>query len=124
MALSFALILVSICFAVAGQLLLKTGMNQLGDLQASMSESAVRFVVTFVTTPSILAGFACYGFGAIFWVIVLSRVELSFAYPMLALMYVIIPLSAKFFLNEDIAPGRWLGIAIVIVGVAILARFS
>lgn len=121
---SLALILVSIVFAVAGQILLKSGMNQVAIVQTQQSVTPVQIVRTVVTTPTIVAGFLCYGLGAIFWLIVLSRVDLSFAYPMLALMYVLIPLSARIFLHEEISAGRWLGIGVVIVGVMILAYFG
>jgi multidrug transporter EmrE-like cation transporter len=123
MAISIALILCSIALAVAAQLLLKTGMNQL-NATAGQTNGPVAYVLSLVRTPQIVIGFACYGLGAVFWLAVLSRVDLSFAYPMLALMYVLIPLTAKFFLAEEIQPGRWLGIAVVLVGVLILARFG
>ena len=123
MALSLGLVLCSICFAVAGQVLLKSGMNKLTSILNS-GTPILDVALQFVRTPPIVIGFLCYGFGAIFWLAVLARLDLSLAYPLLALMYVLIPLSARVFLNEEISQGRWVGIIIVIIGVAVLARFG
>jgi drug/metabolite transporter (DMT)-like permease len=55
--------------------------------------------------------------------IVLSRVNLSFAYPMIALTYVLVPLAAWLFLNEPaIPPIRWVGMCVIIVGVVLVAQ--
>lgn len=124
MVISIILILLSIVLGVAGELLLKSGITQVGPLELGTVQRMVSTGASVITTPAILVGFICYGVAAVFWLLVLSRFDLSYAYPMLALMYVLVPLAARVFLNESIPRGRWIGIILVIVGVVIVARFG
>jgi drug/metabolite transporter (DMT)-like permease len=124
MALSFALILISIVLGVAGELLLKTGVNQLENLAFNGFNPALHSLITVGTTPALIVGFLCYGLAAIFWLMVLARLDLSYAYPFLALMYLFIPLASRFFLHEQIPVGRWVGVGIIIIGVLVVAHFG
>ncbi len=124
MFLSFALILCSIVLGVAGELLLKVGINKLDDLAFGGLNQAAHSMLTVLTTPAIVIGFVCYGLASVFWLAVLSRLDLSYAYPFLALMYLLIPLAARIFLHEDIPSGRWVGIVVIMIGVAIVARYG
>ncbi len=124
MPVTLLLILCSVIVAAAGELLLKTAMNQFTAHQPAAPESVFQSLWRLVTTPALIVGFTCYGLGAIFWLIVLSRVDLSLAYPMFALMYVIVPIAAHFFLHEQLTPGKWVGMFVVVIGVIILARFG
>ena len=124
MVVSIILILLSIVLGVAGELLLKSGITQVGPLELDTIQRIVHTSTTVITTPAIVVGFVCYGVAAVFWLLVLARFDLSYAYPMLALMYVLVPLAARVFLNESIPRGRWVGIILVIVGVVIVARFG
>lgn len=121
MSKSIVLIIVSVVLGLAGQLCLKIGMNQLGELNLSSLRSIVQTFVQVFTTPLVLLGLAFYGVSSIFWLVVLSRVDLSYAYPLLAMMYVLIPLASKYILHETVPPRRWLGIAVVVVGVLLVS---
>jgi len=124
MAWSLTLVLCSILLGVAGELLLKIGVQQVGPFGLSHVGGVIHTASRIITNPAIVIGFACYGLAAAFWIVVLSRLDLSYAYPLLALMYVLVPLAARIFLQEQIPPGRWIGIAIVIIGVAVVARYG
>jgi len=124
MAFSLFLILISVLLGVAGELLLKSGIDQVGDLKLNGVSVAAHTAWNVISTPRILIGFTCYGLAAITWLIVLSKLDLSYAYPMLALTYVLIPLAARIFLKETIPPGRWIGIVVVVIGVAIVAWYG
>lgn len=119
---SLVLILISVSLGVAGQLCLKAGMDQVGTLSLGGLSSIFSTVVRVITTPLVFLGLACYGVSAAFWLVVLTRLDLSLAYPMLALTYVLIPLAAHFILGEDVPALRWVGIAIVVVGIAVVAQ--
>lgn len=118
------LILFDVLVSVAGQLTLKRGMMEVGKIDAAFFANPLAGIWRmFTTTPLILLGLAMYGVGAFIWLIVLSRANLSYAYPMIALTYVLVPLSAWLFLNEPaIPPLRWAGMALIIVGVALVAQ--
>ncbi len=118
------LILFDVLVSVAGQLTLKRGMMEVGKIDAAFFANPLAGVWRmFTTTPLVLLGLAMYGVGAFIWLIVLSRANLSYAYPMIALTYVLVPLAAWLFLNEPaIPPLRWAGMVLIIIGVALVAQ--
>jgi len=120
---SMILILVAVLLGVLGQLLLKMGMTQVGSLEAKGGLGGlVQMGVQVFSNLKVLGGFAAYGLSSLFWIVVLSKIDLSLAYPMLALNYVLVPLTAWLFLNEQVPPLRWLGIGVVILGVVVISR--
>lgn len=119
---SLLMIFASVLIGVFGQLSLKTGMTQVGRIDAEALSRPVQTLVRIFTTPIILAGIAMYIVGTLIWLVVLSRMDLSFAYPLVATTYVFTPLLAHLLLNEPIPTLRWLGIAFILVGVFIVAR--
>jgi len=119
---SFLLIFISITIATAGQLLLKVGMDQVGQIGFESLGYLLPTLTRMFTNPLIMVGLVCYAFSALGWLAVLSRLDLSYAYPMLAIMYVLIPLASRIFLGEAIPPLRWLGIFVVVLGVIIVSR--
>jgi len=124
MTVSLLLIFMDVCVSVAGQLLLKKGMMAVGRIDAAFfSQPFQALWRIFTTSPFVILGLGLYSFGAIFWLIVLSRVNLSYAYPLIALTYVLIPLAAWLVLHEPAIPLiRWVGMAIIIVGVVLVAQ--
>jgi drug/metabolite transporter (DMT)-like permease len=116
------MIFASVLIGVFGQLSLKTGMTQVGRIDAQALSQPVQTLVRIFTTPIILAGIAMYIVGTLIWLVVLSRMDLSYAYPLVATTYVFTPLLANVLLHEPIPTLRWLGIAFILVGVFIVAR--
>ncbi len=120
---SVILLLVAVLLGVLGQLLLKMGMTQVGTLEFEGGLAGlIRVGIRVFSNLKVLGGFASYGISSLFWIIVLSKIDLSLAYPMLALNYVLVPLTAWLFLSEQVPPTRWLGIGVVIIGVIIISR--
>ena len=72
--------------------------------------------------PHFIGGVACYGLSLIVWIIGLSRVPVSIAYPMLSLGYVINAVAAHYLLGESVSIVRWLGIGFIVLGVWLVAR--
>jgi multidrug transporter EmrE-like cation transporter len=74
------------------------------------------------TEPHIMSGMACYAVSLVVWIMALSRVPVSIAYPMLSIGYVVNALVAYLWLGEDVNSLRLLGIGVIVVGVFIVAR--
>lgn len=112
----FALLLIAICFTVTGELLLKAGMNRVGEFSPS-----VAVVVRTFTEWRVVLGFGLIFGGALFWLGVISRVDFSFAYPMLALSYVVSLIPARLILQEDVTLNRIVGALIIVLGVVVIS---
>lgn len=119
---SLILIFTSVGLAVAGQLLLKVGMNRVDSHLTLNLNSFFTFFLSALTNSQVLLGLFLYFCSAIVWLIVLSRVELSFAYPLLGLSYVLVVLASKFILKEEVMPLRWVGSVIIFLGVFLVSR--
>jgi drug/metabolite transporter (DMT)-like permease len=70
--------------------------------------------------PRLWLGLTLCGISALFWLVVLSRIDLSVAYPFVGLSYIIVVLFSRLFLNEQVTALRWLGVVVVAVGIAIV----
>ena len=119
---SVVLILVAVVISVIGQVSLKVGMNQVGAIDADSLARPMETLLQVFSIPPVWLGLGCYGVSALLWLVVLSHLDLSYAYLMLASMYVLIPLVSWLFLGEHIPPMRWLGMIVVVLGVVIVAR--
>jgi len=113
------LVIVAVCFSAAGELCLKSGMDQIGILTFSNLWPTLGRIVT---NARIVTGFASIGVGAVFWLAVLSRVNLSWAYPMLSLGYILVLLFSALVLREPVSALRWIGALVVVVGVFLITR--
>ena len=107
---SFAFILTGVLLNAGAQLLLKAGTN------------AEPLGLRLAIEPHILAGLACYAVSVVVWVVALSKVPVSMAYPMLSIGYVVNAIAAYYLLGEAVTPMRLAGIGVIIVGVFIVAR--
>jgi drug/metabolite transporter (DMT)-like permease len=119
---SLQLILLSAAIGVCGQLTLKVGMTRIGRIGPEALAQPLQVVQRVLSTPFILGGLGLYVVGAAVWMTVLSRVPLSFAYPVLAVSYAFTPVLAWLLLGEKIPAVRWVGIATICVGVFLVSR--
>ena len=120
MARSLILIALTTILAVTAQLLLKAGMTQVGHISGEQLANPVRLVVMIVTNPRIALAMPMYVAGFFLWTIVLSRVQLSFAHPLMASTYAIVPLASWLLLGETLSAQKVLGIVVICVGVFIV----
>lgn len=120
LASSLLLILVSTLFGVAGQTALKLGVSKPGVAEAATG--IVSVVGLIFKSPLVMLGLAFYALGALAWIAVLSRLDLSVAYPFLALNFIFVTLASRFILGETVPPLRWLGILVIITGILLVAR--
>jgi len=103
-----------------GQLLLKHVMKGIGPVGAAELSSPAQTAIRLLSNPLFIAAVALYALGFVVWLVVLSKLELSYAYPILALSYCLVPLLSRFFFGEIVSPMRWFGIAIICCGVAVV----
>jgi len=121
MTLTFALVLFSVALSAAAQILLKTGMSS-GQVQMALSKPFGLFTVLAIgMSPTILLGLLTFGFSALVWLVVLSRIDVSLAYPCMALGIVATVLSGHFILGEPLTITRITGVAIIFAGVGVVA---
>lgn len=115
---SLALLLTSVVFAVVGQLTLKSAMDNIGriDRNSAFGETLGRAA----REPRLWIGLAIFGISALFWLVVLSRVRLSVAYPVVGISYILIVVLARFGLNEQVPVLRWIGVTVIALGIGII----
>lgn len=114
----FGLLLVSIITSVAGQFFLKLGALKLGRVSAS---NVVSHVLSIASTPELLMGLACYGLGALTYILLLTRVNLSIAAPAISLVYVLSVLIGYIVFREPIPLVRVVGLGFIVCGVVLVA---
>lgn len=119
--LEFSLILTGVLLNAAAQLLLKAGVRGIGHFDFSLANTWP-IGRELATNLPILGGLACYAVSVVVWILALSRVEVSIAYPMLSIGYVVNALLAWWLFGEAVGPQRLVGIGVIIVGVVIVAR--
>ncbi len=115
------LLFIAVCFSVTGELLLKHGMNQVGLLSFEMRLLLPSLLRAF-TNPYVILGLGSIFVGAIFWLSVLSRVNLSYAYPMLSISYILVVFASWLMLGEPLSLTRILGVVIIMGGVFVVYR--
>lgn len=118
---TFGFLLTGICLNAAAQLLLKAGTNTVGVIHLT-AENWVATGLKLATQLPILAGLSCYMISVLVWIIGLSRVDVTVAYPMLSIGYILNALGAWYFLGEIVSAQRLLAIGVIIIGVVLLAR--
>jgi multidrug transporter EmrE-like cation transporter len=118
---SFLLVLIGVLLNASAQLLLKAGVHDLGVIElrwATLVSAGWRLALE----PHILVGILCYVVSVAVWILALSRVEVSMAYPMLSIGYVVNAVAAWALFGESVTPFRLAGIGVIILGVFIVAR--
>ena len=118
---SFSLLMLGVCLNATAQLLLKAGTNAVGHFEFN-SGNIVPVGMKLALEPHILGGLTCYVVSVVVWILGLSRVEVSIAYPMLSIGYVLNALAAWYLFGEAVSATRLTGIGIIIIGVYIVSR--
>jgi len=120
-AISFGLILTGVLLNAAAQLLLKAGTNAVGHFEFTAA-NIVPVGTRLALEPHILGGLACYVVSVVVWILGLSRVEVSIAYPMLSIGYIVNALAAWYLFGESLTAQKLVGIGFIIVGVFLVSR--
>lgn len=120
----FALSLVMICiiFGAIGQILMKSGMSQIGEINDFGGFISLNIMLHILTNIYVLVGLLLYAVSAFLWLGALSTLDVSYMYPLLGLAYVMTAILAFVFLKENITLFRWVGIALVVAGCFLIIR--
>ena len=118
---AFALILTGVLLNAVAQLALKASVSDSGVISLDM-QSLFSSAGSLATNLWLWVGLICYGISVIVWILALSRVDVSIAYPMLSIGYIVNAFAAWHLFDEPMNIGKIVGIGIIIVGVYILAR--
>lgn len=116
---NYLILAISILLAVAGQLLMKKGMMVFGTFPASQ---LLYKIIPMFLNPYVFVGLAFFGLSAVFWLVVLSRLELSLVYPMVSVAYILVAIASWLLFKENVTLVRWLGILVIVAGVFLISR--
>ncbi|MCQ6531113.1 SMR family transporter [Bacillus mycoides] len=110
----FFMIILSVGMGVVGQILLKYGAIK------SQNTEAVG-IMNFINLPNFF-GLAFYGLSALLWMIVLRKVDLSYAYPMVSFGYVFVIIASALLFGETINLMKIAGMIFIVVGILFIAK--
>ena len=118
---AFAFLFTGVLLNAAAQLLLKGGTNRIGVITLDAGNWA-SMLARMAQEGYFVAGVAFYGVSLLVWIMGLSRVPVSIAYPMLSLGYIVNAIAAHYLFGEAVTAQRWLGIGFIVLGVYLVAR--
>ncbi|MCE2950716.1 MAG: SMR family transporter [Alphaproteobacteria bacterium] len=119
--LTLPLIGLCILLNTGAQILLKMGARTFGDVQVSW-QNLLELSLRLALNPAIFFGLVLYVLSVALWIFVLARVEVSYAYPLSSLGYVLTALVGAYYLGESLSLTRWCGIFVILVGVYLVTR--
>ena len=117
----FPLIMLGVLLNAAAQLFLKEGMRRIGHFEFVWAD-IVPITIQVAGNVFVLGGLLCYVVSVAVWLLVLSRVEVSFAYPLLSVGYIVNAVGGYYLFQENLSLTRITGILIICVGVYFVTR--
>ncbi|MDD4978267.1 MAG: EamA family transporter [Gallionella sp.] len=118
---SFGLIFAGVMLNAAAQILMKAGTNAIGHFEFSAA-NILPIGIKLATEWHIIVALSCYVVSVVVWILALSRVPVSIAFPMLSMAYVVNAIAAWYLLGEAFNPTKLVGMGVIILGVVIISR--
>ena len=118
---TFSLLMAGVLLNAVAQLLLKAGTNRVGEFAFTL-ENIAPVGAKIATSPHIIAGIGCYVVSVVVWILALSRVPVSVAYPMLSVGYIVNAVAAWMLFGESLTAQKLVGIGFIVIGVWLVAR--
>lgn len=115
--MTYIIALISILLGSFAQYFLKVGMNAI-----DMGKDAMSVIKSVLSNQAVWGGLICYGLSMVFWLVVLSRLEMSKAYPLVSLGYIFAIVIGYFLLDESVNMMKILGVVAIVIGVVLIAR--
>ena len=119
--ISFGLIFTGVMLNAAAQILMKAGTNVIGHFEFSV-ENILPIGLKLATEWHIVVALGCYALSVIIWILALSRVPVSIAFPLLSMAYIVTAVAAWYLLGEALSLTKVAGIIVIILGVIIISR--
>lgn len=119
--LTLALILATVTASACAQLALKLGMTSPG-VAAALPQGGKSILLAVASSPLVWVGLTIYGLSVAVWLWILSKVDLSLAYPFVGVSFIMVMLFGVFLLNETVTPLRMIGTLLIAVGCVLVAR--
>ncbi len=116
------IILISVALNAAAQLFLRKGMPEVTLVTGHSLGELIFSAVRVLLNPWVFSGLSCYAISVVLWMYVLSKVQVSFAYPFLSVGYVIVLVAAYFLFREPVSAMKLSGVALICAGVVLVAR--
>lgn len=116
------LVVASVALSSVAQIALKIGMSRSSVQEAQGAGNSFGLVLSALAEPFVLGGLACYGFGALLWLFVLAKLDVSMAYPFVGLGFILTMILGVMVLNEQVGTLRILGTVLVVAGVVLVAK--
>ena len=117
--MNIVLILLSVLLNCAAQLLIRKGMLVEGEVGV---QNMLSHVGSMITNLWLWGAMFCYALSILLWMSVLSKVEVSYAYPVLSVGYVVSAVAGYALFNENLSPIRIAGIIVICIGVILISR--
>ena len=119
--LVLGLILLTVTLSACAQLALKLGVGK-PSMASAMESGLVDAILMAAMSPLILLGLIIYGLSVAMWLWVLSKVELSVAYPFVGVSFLVTMAFGAFLLNESVTPMRFAGTILIASGCILVGR--
>ena len=117
----WSLLLFGVLLNASAQLFLKFGMDRIGEFSFTLANIwPIGWKVA--TNYFVILGLMCYVISVLVWLIVLSRVPVGLAYPMVSIGYIVTAIAGYFLLGETLTAARVAGIFVIILGVYLVAK--
>lgn len=120
-ALTLSLILATVTASACAQLALKLGMSS-PSVTAALPEGGKALILAVAGSTLVWTGLVIYGSSVAVWLWILSKVDLSLAYPFVGVSFIVVMLFGAFLLNESVTPLRMAGTLLIAAGCVMVAR--
>ena len=117
----FSILIIGLIFESAGVVSLKIGITQIGDMKAVSVAELVKVVKAGVTNVSVLFGVFCEAVFFASLLIIMSKSDISFLWPLTGLSFVFATFAAMWFLHERVSSVRWAGVVFIMIGAALIS---
>jgi undecaprenyl phosphate-alpha-L-ara4N flippase subunit ArnE len=115
--ITWLLLMIVVLFGTTANISLKYGLHI-----SSPTKEGSTSIINLLLSRYFWIWFICYSFMIILWLYVLRTIPLSQAFPVLGLMYALIPIASHYLLKERVVFSQWVGISIIITGVVLVVN--
>jgi len=115
------ILLVALVLEAVGVVFLSAGLKEIGELKSVTASEIGRIVLRGLSNAKVLLGVALETVFFIFLLVLLKRNDVSLIWPLTSLGFVLTALSARFILHEQVTTARWVGVALIVIGAALVS---